>query len=249
METIGLILFLFQQLGMTLGVGASTFALILHVISDRDGKIEPAERSSLHADATVLRTGLFFIIVSGLLITAAHVLAGEGRIVLEPSFIGKWLLVGIVLMNGLLMSLKLMPLSVGAPLAGGSWYALFLLHNLAPDIDLLLLGILYLVWLALFIPLFQGIKYLVRQPAGERMLPLVVRDISGQARPMPIPASLANTPSLKQAYPPAPHASLQTPPKSEQKHVEPPSKITHTVPPIIPAPKPAPQPIASPEPV
>ncbi|HEY4511178.1 MAG TPA: hypothetical protein VJG29_02285, partial [Candidatus Paceibacterota bacterium] len=175
MENIGLILFILQQLGMTLGVGASTFALIFYIASGRDGEIDSTERSFLHITFTVLRTGLFLIIFSGAIITGAHLLAGESSVVFQPIFIGKWLLIGLIVLNALLMTSKIIPLPIGGALAGATWYALFFLHNIAPDMSFLMFAILYVLWALAFTLLFQGVKMLAREKGfPEKRAPMTV---------------------------------------------------------------------------
>ena len=75
-EMIGLGLYVLQQLGVALGVGAQTAVLL-------SGDLPlPGARKAV-------RVALGLIIVSGILITAAHMLAGEGGVVAEPAHILK----------------------------------------------------------------------------------------------------------------------------------------------------------------
>ncbi len=188
MEYVGLILFLLQQLGMTLGVGASTFALIFYLSALKDDVVDVSERRFLGMVYTVLRVGLSLVILSGALITAAHVLGGEQSIVFEPAFLFKWFLIGVIVLNAILMTFHLLPAIVGGPIAGATWYALFFLHNIAPEIGLPILLFLYALWLALLTLIFHGVRMLTRGGDGKKDLQtqtpsgnnpsLVVQDVS-----------------------------------------------------------------------
>ena len=72
--TLGL--YLVQQLGVMLGVGAATITLIAHLVSTRDGVIEPAETRFARTIERVLMVGLLCVIVSGVASVALHRVAG-----------------------------------------------------------------------------------------------------------------------------------------------------------------------------
>lgn len=133
-EIVGLGFFALQQLGVALGVGGETVALL--------SRGNPALAS---AARRATAWGLWAVIISGVFITAAHILAGEGAIVGEPAYLFKWLVV-IVLLVGSFMARGV----AHVILVGGSWYALFLVHTLAPVTTMPLLLILYAGWMILF---------------------------------------------------------------------------------------------------
>ncbi len=133
-EIIGLGFYALQQLGVALGVGGQTAALL--------SRNHPALMAASRKTAA---WGLWGIIVSGVFITAAHVVAGEGTTVAEPAYLFKWLLVLTLLIGGFMTR----GLTHGI-LVGGSWYALFLLHTVAPVTSFPLLLVIYTGWMLLF---------------------------------------------------------------------------------------------------
>ena len=133
-EIIGLAFYALQQLGVALGVGGQTAALF--------------SRGNSVIATTSRRTavwGLWIIIVSGAFITAAHLVAGEGATVWEPAYVFKWFLLAVLVVGGLMARG-----TWHTVLVGGTWYALFALHTLAPVTTFALLAVLYAGWMALF---------------------------------------------------------------------------------------------------
>lgn len=150
MESIALLFFLLQQLGMTLGVGSSTFALMFYIVGASDGMIDASERRFMHAVYTTLRISLFLILISGFAITGAHYFAGDFTTIFSPAYLFKWMLLLIIVVNAILMDTRTLPSAVGGAVAGGSWYALFILHTLAPQTTWTVLFVLYGLWLFIF---------------------------------------------------------------------------------------------------
>lgn len=132
-ELIGLGLYALQQLGVALGVGAETVALL-------------SRENQVLARAARKTTGwaLGLIIISGVLITLAHIVAGESATIMEPAYIFKWVLIAIIVLGGLL------PAMFAPAVVGGSWYALFVLHTLAPVTSFFVIAVLYVAWMTLF---------------------------------------------------------------------------------------------------
>ena len=107
-------------MGVTFGVGSSTFALIFFEQSLADKKIDSIERRFLHVVFFVLRLGMILIGIGLFLSLYAHGVA---------SFISNiylWILLGVITLNAILMDKKIMPMKYGPILAGGSWYSLFI---------------------------------------------------------------------------------------------------------------------------
>lgn len=144
-EMIGLGLYLLQQLGMALGVGAETL-LLSHRATGAD------ERKT----RKVLRYAFFCIFISGILITAAHVAAGEVAVLAQPAFLFKWALLVFVLVGPMFL-----PRDAEDGLVGATWYALFVLHVVAPVTSWIVLLLSYAVWVALF----STIAYMLRMRA------------------------------------------------------------------------------------
>jgi hypothetical protein len=149
-DVISLILYCAQQLGVTLGVGAQTIMLVAYLSAMRDGVVDNQEAQFARAVRAVLNSGLVLVIVSGIGITVWHILAHSmvpetGQpVVLTEAFLFKWALVLGVLAFTVLKSL---PQNIMQGLAGGSWYALFVVHILAPVASWANLLTLYAVWM------------------------------------------------------------------------------------------------------
>ena len=60
------LLVLMHIIGTVLGVGAATFAEIFYTRFNSDNIITDDERSTLAVTYTIMRTGLFLLVVSGL---------------------------------------------------------------------------------------------------------------------------------------------------------------------------------------
>ena len=147
-EVVALVLYSFQQFGIMLGVGAETIILVVFLVSLRDGAVEPKEAQFARAIRKTLYVGLGIIIFSGVGITVYHALLGQIGIILQPAFLFKWLLVSLVLLAALARprsSAFSHILFEGA--VGGTWYALFLVHILAPVTTWPILLGLYGLWL------------------------------------------------------------------------------------------------------
>ena len=59
MADIAVLIFLLQQLGIALGLGAATFSLLFYVLSLQDGVVDASEKHFMHATTTVLVVALF----------------------------------------------------------------------------------------------------------------------------------------------------------------------------------------------
>lgn len=147
-DLINLVLYCVQQLGVTLGVGAETILLVAYVSAIRDGVVDAKEAQFSRAVRAVLNWGLAFIIISGVGITTLHIMAGQSAVVLTPAYLFKWALILLALIFTLVA--RYASQSVLEGVAGATWYALFLVHILAPVTTWSNLLELYAVWLSGF---------------------------------------------------------------------------------------------------
>lgn len=160
MELISLILGLIFRIGVTLGVGSSTFALTNFIVALRDGVIDEGEKRMMHVVYVVLRIGMALIAIG--LIVPLFVFGLE---ILTPQYLMVLTLLGIITLNAILMSKKLMPMRYGPVIAGGSWYAIFFAVELplyAVSYPMLLLY--YGVFLVVFFLSFEAIKKVFLPP-------------------------------------------------------------------------------------
>lgn len=155
----GLVTVLLHKLGITFGVGASTFALTFYIKALEDHTIDASERSFLHAVYVVLRVGMVLIGLSLVLFTFQYLYSGVASTLPYSQFVAEWILLTVIILNAILMTYKYMPMRFGPIIAGGSWYSLFLL-NATPLYTLsysTLLG-LYLIFFILFFIIFSSVK-------------------------------------------------------------------------------------------
>src|SRR6185437_11775064 len=112
------------------------------------GVIDDTEAQFLRATRAVLWVSLALIIISGVAISLLHFMAGQGATVFTPAYLFKSLLIVlVVLLTALLHTL---PETFAEGLLGGTWYALFVVHILAPVTTWVNLFTLYAVWLVGF---------------------------------------------------------------------------------------------------
>lgn len=120
-----------HQMGVTFGVGASTFALTFFINALGDGTIDPSERRFLHIVYVVLRIGMTLIALALLSFGAVVFFSGGSISALSsPLYLMEVTLIGVIIVNAVLMTMHLMPMKFGPVLAGGSWYSLFFVNAL-----------------------------------------------------------------------------------------------------------------------
>src|SRR3989344_248309 len=100
MESFAIVVQVIHQIGLTLGVGSSTFALIFYIKVLEDHQIDASEKNLMHAVYTVLRIGMVLIVLA-LVLLATFVFAFSGAAALSallssPAFLLEWTLVGVI---------------------------------------------------------------------------------------------------------------------------------------------------------
>ena len=218
-DLVNLLLYCTQQLGVMLGVGSETIVVILFFLAMRNGSIEPKEEQFGRAVHRVLRWGLGIIIVSGLIITLMHLSSGAEIIVFSPAFILKWVLIWLVVGAELWRGGRVFG-SIGQEgVIAATWYALFILHILAPVAVWIDLLVLWAIWSAGFVLCFITVAHAMH-----------IRNIPAAQKPKPIPVQ-EKKPQKVFVAPPPPE------PKPFPKPVPPPPAPKPTPPPPIPIPK------------
>ncbi|OGG76266.1 hypothetical protein A2950_01470 [Candidatus Kaiserbacteria bacterium RIFCSPLOWO2_01_FULL_55_19] len=113
--------------GTVLGVGAATFAEIYYTRFNSDNILTDDERRTLAVTYTVLRTGLFLLVISGFAFLLYFRLTEHVGALTSPSFWAKMTIIGILVGNALLLQARIMPLAIGSAISLTSWYAALVL--------------------------------------------------------------------------------------------------------------------------
>ncbi len=241
-EVLNLVLYCVQQLGIALGLGAQTIMLVAYVMATRDGVVDGKEAQFLRATRNTLWVSLALVVLSGLAISALHMMALQQATVESPAYLFKSLLiVVVVLLTALLHTL---PETFAEGLLGGTWYALFLVHILAPVTTWVNLVSLCGLWLVGFMLVWYALVYTTRE---KRTVPVVVQAPKPsevkKVEPPPEPVIKKDiTPPMPQEMP---KIILERTPQSELKPITlavpaPPPPMP--VPPAPPVPPPPPSP-------
>jgi len=117
------LLIIMHIIGTVLGVGAATFAEIHYTRFNSDNILTDDEKKILAITYTVMRTGLFLLVLSGFSFLLYARLTEHVGILTSPSFLAKMTVVGVLVGNALLLQARIMPLAIGAAVSLTSWYA------------------------------------------------------------------------------------------------------------------------------
>jgi hypothetical protein len=164
METVLLTLFsigisLTHSIGITLGVGASTFAILLFLRALSDGVIDASERHLLGAVYMVLRIAMVLIALPLIILSGIWIYQGAGQLLLSPIFLIEWTILAVIVINAILMTKKKMPMWLGPAIAGGSWYSMFLVVELPlGQIAYPLLIVYYIAFVLLFFAAYTMLR-------------------------------------------------------------------------------------------
>lgn len=212
-----------QQLGVMLGVGSSTVLLCTHLLTLHAGEREEPHEAYARAGRAAMAAGLGLIIISGAAAVALHWSAGALSTLEAPAFLFKWALVIAAL--ALFFIASRWNGSVSMAFAGGNWYALFLVHILAPDLswEYLLAG--YGVWMLSFAAAWAFFVAIMRwgvprgavapaTPAPAAPVPVQIKVAPVVIKPTPAPAPQPvrpPAPALQPVMPKTPPSPLILP--------------------------------------
>ena len=234
-ELFSLLIYLFQQLGVMLGVGSMTLLLCTHLLAVHRREAESPSTNYAHVAHGALSLSFFLIILSGLGAVVYHYLGGALGVLLQPAFLFSWVLIAILLAAHVLQG-RLAQWSNGVyGFAGGTWYAFFLVHTLGPVTSWATLGILYVLWILFFAAVWTGFLRVMAWKFKAPVLALAAKP-AVKIIPPPAPKPTPPPPVPKPVPPPAP------------KPVPPPPPVPVFVPPPLPPPPPKPAPPPPPPP-
>ena len=147
METIILALKVLQTMGISLGVGASTLAIVFFFLAIKDGEISRDERSYLGVIYIVLRVAMGIILVTTLLLaTIGYVYIGLSYFTGYAT--AQLILLAVLFTNAFLMTKRIMPSTFGPAIQASSWYSLGFLAALygqdVREVDIMIFFLSYI---------------------------------------------------------------------------------------------------------
>ena len=207
-ELVSLFLYALQQLGVMLGVGSETIMLLAYLLAMRDGVVEQTEQRFSNAVGRVLIGGLILIVISGAGVATMHFIARDFGILFAPAFLFKWALIAVLIACAILIRSKNTVQGKVEALCGATWYALFIIHILAPVATWMNLFILYGMWIAGFSLCWWALTRFTKESSGKAPAPeLKKAEVKPSPAPVPVKvqqSSPAPKPVVKAAAPPPP---------------------------------------------
>lgn len=111
---------------ISLGVGASTFALLFYFMGMKLPELRQVGRPYSQAVYTILRIAMVAILLTELAKVALYVASGASlaELFAVDTLVFTWTLVAALFANAILMTLHVIPMKVGPALQATSWYTL-----------------------------------------------------------------------------------------------------------------------------
>lgn len=217
MEIFDLLLYCVQQLGIMLGVGGEAVLLIGYLLSIRDGLVDAEDLRFAAAVKHILEVGLFFIIISGLGITALHYSEGQAAIVFEPTYLFKWMLIALIVCISIVdrSRKEASPLLIGV--SGGAWSGLFIVHILAFIATWMSLGVVWALWMVAFIAIWMGLVRLIGGKKAASPLTATSKPAKETVPPAPRKPSYSPSPKPEPVKDPMPEPPHNLPVLERQK--------------------------------
>ena len=119
-----------QIFSISLGVGSSTLAVVNFFVAIADGKIDETERKMMGVAYTILRIAMVTILITTSILFAQAYIT-NGLFGISTFMIAELTMIAILYINASLMTLHIMPSTVGPAFQAASWYALGALNALA----------------------------------------------------------------------------------------------------------------------
>lgn len=153
-----------QTFSISLGVGASSLAIINFFVAIADGKIDETERRMMGVVYLVLRIAMMAILATSAILAMYEYYVMDGM--LSVLSIIELVTLAVLFLNATLMTLRLMPSTFGPALQAGSWYTMGTLAALQiqgiAKFSYLVFFMGYLTWLVLAVGIVNGIMAILK---------------------------------------------------------------------------------------
>ncbi len=127
MEMIYVLLEILQSIGISLGVGCSTLAIVNFFVAIADGKVDDSERKLMGNVYILLRVAMVVILV-----TTVCLIPFATAPYLSAFTLSFWTLISVLHINALLMTKHIMPSKFGPAVQASTWYSLGVINALIP---------------------------------------------------------------------------------------------------------------------
>ncbi|MCC7500320.1 hypothetical protein IT396_00745 [Candidatus Nomurabacteria bacterium] len=252
MDVASLAVFVLQQLGIVLGVGAEAIIVYVaaaHYIGAHHGQLPDFHRQSLARSARHVQVGaLLLIALSGAAAIGIHLNGENIQALAESAFIYKWILIAIV--TGAFFIDPYIPFRytwTARGFAAVSWASLCILHVVAPIVPWWVIALAHILFVAIWMALWQGVARLAHPPVVKPTPPSPPKPVAPKPAPPPPPKPVP--PQPKPTPPPPPKPTPPPAPLPVVKPVELPPVQPKPMAPPPPPPKPVPPPPPKPAPV
>ncbi|MHA2007269.1 MAG: hypothetical protein ACXABO_05800 [Promethearchaeota archaeon] len=109
MSIVTELLRIFHLIGLSWGVGASTFALILNILSGKNAEMKPHIKKIMPYLSKFIFLGILVLGVSGIFLQGAIEFEVDNYYLSRPALIVKHVIAVVLLINGILLATKLSP--------------------------------------------------------------------------------------------------------------------------------------------
>ena len=131
MEIIFTLSSILQSVTISLGVGCSTLAILNFFSAIADGTIDETERRMMGVVYVVLRVAMVLILVTTFILGVVTYLQ-TGSLQFAPYVGALWTLIAVLYTNAILMTLHVVPSTIGPSIQASSWYTLGVVTALVP---------------------------------------------------------------------------------------------------------------------
>jgi hypothetical protein len=131
MNELIIALSIIQTVSVSLGVGSSTIAILNFFQAIRDGVIDAAERGMMGVTYIVLRIAMVLILTTTVLLTGFGIV-GSSTTFITTYISAQLALIGVLFINAILMTKRLMPSTLGPAIQASTWYTLGFTVALVP---------------------------------------------------------------------------------------------------------------------
>jgi FtsH-binding integral membrane protein len=149
------LLSIFNHIGLVYGVGSSTFAIIFFFKALEDGVIDASEKNFMHAVYFVMRLGMIILVITEVIMLLIAFNTDNSAYLNSSTLWMRLLILVFININAVLMHKKIMPMSFGPALAGGSWYSYMAIALFKPTylpfISIFLFYIAFILAVSLFL--------------------------------------------------------------------------------------------------